>query len=389
MSEYLKPQSPLYHKKEDAYFYPLTTADQVIMPDGSRLSAQTLPLGVEYGGTGATTIEDARENLGLGTVATENIVPISKGGTGATTIADAHKNLNIRASVYNILDNSNFIKPVNQRGSTEYPGNGYSIDRWTCSSSVSLVTLNNGYINFKTETSGSGAYMTQFIESGKIVNGRKYTVTCRLTNGATYLQTNTASTDMGYTAFSIVSNGTNLGTLRFSYDTSKKLYFVMFSTTSTTGMNICNVALYEGEYTKETLPVYQPKIFGAELAECQRYYQYYPEIEASGYVTGSGKNYYMNLYLPVSMRIKPTILGLSNTFSLVTWYARIASGGYSKLSSSTGVTFEEASVWGIVNPGGTGINMISIVDKRTTSAGDTNNSMLNYRINCLELSADL
>ena len=38
MSEYLKPQSPLYHKAEDAYFYPLTTADQVIMEDGSRLS---------------------------------------------------------------------------------------------------------------------------------------------------------------------------------------------------------------------------------------------------------------------------------------------------------------------------------------------------------------
>ena len=31
MSSYLKPQSPLYHKEEDAYFYPLTTEDQVIM----------------------------------------------------------------------------------------------------------------------------------------------------------------------------------------------------------------------------------------------------------------------------------------------------------------------------------------------------------------------
>lgn len=38
MSNYLKPQSPLYHKKEDAYFYPLTTADQVIMEDGNRLN---------------------------------------------------------------------------------------------------------------------------------------------------------------------------------------------------------------------------------------------------------------------------------------------------------------------------------------------------------------
>lgn len=38
MSTYLKPQSPLYHKTEDAYFYPLTTVDQVILEDGSRLN---------------------------------------------------------------------------------------------------------------------------------------------------------------------------------------------------------------------------------------------------------------------------------------------------------------------------------------------------------------
>lgn len=38
MSEYLKPQSPLYHKEKDAYFYPLTTADQIIMEDGNRLN---------------------------------------------------------------------------------------------------------------------------------------------------------------------------------------------------------------------------------------------------------------------------------------------------------------------------------------------------------------
>lgn len=40
MSSYLKPQSPLYHKAKDAYFYPLTTADQIVMDDGSRLNSE-------------------------------------------------------------------------------------------------------------------------------------------------------------------------------------------------------------------------------------------------------------------------------------------------------------------------------------------------------------
>lgn len=38
MSEFLKPQSPLQHS-DGAYIYPLTTADQVIMDDGTRLNA--------------------------------------------------------------------------------------------------------------------------------------------------------------------------------------------------------------------------------------------------------------------------------------------------------------------------------------------------------------
>lgn len=51
-------------------------------------SGSVAPLGVAYGGTGATTAANARTNLGLGSVATESTVPISKGGTGATTIVD-------------------------------------------------------------------------------------------------------------------------------------------------------------------------------------------------------------------------------------------------------------------------------------------------------------
>ena len=55
---------------------------------------------VNKGGTGATTAAAARTNLGLGTVAVENIVPVNKGGTGATTAAAARTNLGAVAVDY-------------------------------------------------------------------------------------------------------------------------------------------------------------------------------------------------------------------------------------------------------------------------------------------------
>jgi hypothetical protein len=50
------------------------------------LDTGDIPIPVEMGGTGADTPPDARDNLGLGSVAVEDIVPISLGGTGLSTI---------------------------------------------------------------------------------------------------------------------------------------------------------------------------------------------------------------------------------------------------------------------------------------------------------------
>lgn len=60
---------------------------------GSVAKENIVPL--SKGGTGATTAADAREKLELGAVAIEDIVPLSKGGTGATTAGDARKKLDL------------------------------------------------------------------------------------------------------------------------------------------------------------------------------------------------------------------------------------------------------------------------------------------------------
>ncbi len=55
----------------------------------------TQGISIGGGGTGATTAAGARTNLGLGVVATANVVPIVWGGTGAADAAGARGNLGL------------------------------------------------------------------------------------------------------------------------------------------------------------------------------------------------------------------------------------------------------------------------------------------------------
>jgi len=52
-------------------------------------------VGVDSGGTGATTAAGARTNLGLGVVATRSVVPVTEGGTGATSASAARTALGV------------------------------------------------------------------------------------------------------------------------------------------------------------------------------------------------------------------------------------------------------------------------------------------------------
>ena len=67
-----------------------------------------------------------------------------------------------------------------------------------------------------------------------------------------------------------------------------------------TGNNIRWAALYEGAYTADTLPAYQPKGHAAELADCQLYYlPLYPQLLGSGYTFNGGATF----IVPRRMRI--------------------------------------------------------------------------------------
>lgn len=69
-----------------------------------QINKEDIVFGITSGGTGAKNAEDARTNLGLGSVATLDVIPLENGGTGATNRADARAMLGLgEASVEDVI----------------------------------------------------------------------------------------------------------------------------------------------------------------------------------------------------------------------------------------------------------------------------------------------
>lgn len=206
---------------------------------------------------------------------------------GIVAAADA-QSLGGKAPAYylqprNLLDNSDFRNPVNQRGASSYSGNFVrSIDRWLAAEGASgsvSVKIEDGGITFTTSGGGT-VYLIQRFEKGYLDLSKQHTVVAYMADGTVsfsgYIDTSEETMD-----------GVNV--------------------TFPSGSKIKCVALYEGSYTADTLPPYVPKGYAAELAQCKRYYNIIPYDMDDYYVNASTT--YPSIY-PVSfpeMRIIPTV----------------------------------------------------------------------------------
>ena len=179
--------------------------------------------------------------------------------------------MNRKAAPRNLLDNSDFRDPVNQRGQTLYKGSGYGIDRWLCTSGNWNVSIEEGCIRYYSDTPASSTGMLQQKIAVTPANrGKTVTLAARVKGDYVRLNINNNATGTYYKDASAWTTLKLTGVVPEEGDT----FFVALQNNKGTGVEgfRCEwIALYEGEYTEETLPEYPSRGYQEELLACRQY----------------------------------------------------------------------------------------------------------------------
>lgn len=283
MVEAIKKKYPILDESGQPSTYP-TFASQVILADGTALEQDGVLAG---GGT-------AKDSEKLG-----------------------GKEPKYYIQPRNLLDNSDFTNPVNQRGETSYTGSAYSIDRWKTSSNVTL-TVGDGFITLKNASTAGRYSVNQYIEDGfDKLAGKTITVAVCNTNGEIACASGTipseiptANTDVA--SEGVLSDGTGA---KITLETSGILnYLIMAGSGAET--NLKWAALYEGEYTADNLPPYMPKGEDEEWRRCLRYYQKFDRNTLFHGPATSSSNLLAAAYTKADMRTTPSLIGTPTIASL-------------------------------------------------------------------------
>ena len=204
-----------------------------------------------------------------------------------------NKSTDIFASIpnSNLLDNSDFTNPVNQRGKTEYT-NGYTIDRWKLAIDGPKVTVVPGEgIKLSEADATYGTPLVQLFESGVINENEVYTFSVCDTDG-------------------VVESVSG----KFTDNTEKitswgRLRLTKYSEGSAVQINVTyeNTRIFKWAKLEkgDVATPWQPKGYGAELAECQRYFNRIASEKAICGVQG-GEFAWYTVGFP-QMRISPTV----------------------------------------------------------------------------------
>lgn len=290
-----KLQSPLVINNNG--IYPLTTVDQVILDDNSRLNSKmvTIDLNTENDEVTKLPTRDADTLGGIPAnkyALKENIPSLEPYALKSDTAPDSSK-LGGKAPEYylpavNLLDNSDFRNPVMQSGFNSLHGSDtYVFDRWL---NVVNIAATHGVDGLTIMADELNQRIKQRVKADHLI-GKMLTLAVYKSDGTVVASSAVMPSDISNTSF-LWTQKSNIY-LILSHRVSNCLE-VELSTSVGVNATIKAVALYEGSYTVETLPPYVPKGYAAELAECQRYFRCLSgDPTTSGYVASTVTNIYI------------------------------------------------------------------------------------------------
>lgn len=207
----------------------------------------------------------------------------------------------------NLLDNWYFGNPVNQRGQTEYTGNGYTVDRWKIDINTgSGVSINNG-LTIKNAGSYIGQYFDRLFDSldgipitGSIILSSGHLLTGTLiyksiinqpqiffsdSAGGVSMYVNTLSNTLTQVELATLKDNVSILAAKLELGSTQTL-----------------AHLENGNWVLNEIPD-----FGEQLAKCQRYYLV---TSAKHFFAGwatTNETGFILVPVPTQMRIKPII----------------------------------------------------------------------------------
>ena len=242
--------------------------------------------------SGASTPAELRKKLEI----RGDTIPVS--AEDSTLISEALKKIPTTSGGGvnpNLLDNWYFGRPVNQRGQTEYTGNGYTIDRW--SGSVAL-SLKNGFIRIT--SSGMYTQIFQTLESDFAGKTFTFSLIVRGTPGAqcrtlAYDYAKDVAYGMG-TTHEFVSDGFEMVTVSdtFPSKTPAKLTFILYPDNADTNLSVDILAAKLELGSAQTLAHQENGVwilneipdFGEQLRRCRDYCRKIKYATYTGYAMG-------------------------------------------------------------------------------------------------------
>lgn len=201
----------------------------------------------------------------------------------------------------NLLINSDFRNPVNQRGQTTYaPAKNvlvYTIDRWGIFPSTNdgeghTLTVNNGYITFANTNANMSAYMVQHLETP--LSGT-YTISVKVKSATKAFNLSYRDNGTAYSAMTL-NTGINSATI-----TCTSLDFIRFGISSVASVDIEWIKLEAGD----TATSFSPRLYAEEIALCQRYYTKSNGIRLP--ITHGTTSLFMIVPLCTTMRSIPSV----------------------------------------------------------------------------------